>query len=679
MAFSVHTFETLSDSSAEGFAFRESIGEGKEVFFLSKFSQDSTDARSSAEVIFGSIVDVLRTSKIKDEYDKFEDALKSANLEAKGLRSKISGQADIAVAYFDFNNLYFAQSGGAEAYMLRGDTLSQISEDFEESDKLFSNILNGQIAVDDVIMFSSSRMLRILTASQISDIFTGDNFEESTKTLRHKLTIKGKNDLLVTVIGVGISESSKGAGFLSKVVSKIAKPKSSVSDSEDEEGQTLVQDSALEGDLQASDEGGLFADSSKTEDEEDLSTKNADKTASEESVSILDEAPYSEGELFSRKNNILKQGFKILGKFRHNRHMMKITALIFIVLLVIIGIRIISNFESAATAALRQELVIARESLQQADAFLIQGDRVSAVEYLENAQKAVQKVLSSKSKNFRSDAQFLLADVQEKQLQVENAKKVVPQLLADLEIKNSDVEAKGILNLRGNLFGFDKNNLYKTIRNIVEKGQNISSKENIISASEVVDQNTLVFLTSGPRIIEYRSGIFSPMATSDTAWKNGIDLETYGRYIYVLDPVENQIWKYMRERSKYSGSTAYNTGADLSSAISIAIDGSIFIISSDGSIQKIHGGKKVQFAFRELPSVSFAGENLKLYTTRALDFLYLLDPDNSRVLVFSKGDQFATYKKQVIYDLPGIRDFTVDDSGQRINLISDTKIYEFNL
>ena len=213
----------------------------------------------------------------------------------------------------------------------------------------------------------------------------------------------------------------------------------------------------------------------------------------------------------------------------------------------------------------------------------------------------------------------------------------------------------------------------------MENGLPVSETEIILAADPRADQNTLLFLTNSPRIIEYRDGLITPMATEDESWKRGIDIKTYGRYAYVLDPTENQIWKYERRRAKYSGAIAYNQGADLSRAVSMAIDGAIYVLSDNGTIQKIFRGKKVDYEFKDLPSNPFTGANLKIYTTAELAFLYVLDPDNNRVLVFEKGDRYATYKKQILFDTPDVRDFFVDESGQKVSILSKDKIYEFAL
>ena len=147
MTFAVHTFETNTSAKNLGFAFHENVGEGQEVYFLAKFSEDTADQKSVAESIFGAIVDSFRVSNVSDSYDRFEDALKAANLEVRKNRQKLPSTPDIIVTFFDFHNLYLSQSGQSEAYLVRGDVVSQISETPEPGEGLFLNILDRKSVV----------------------------------------------------------------------------------------------------------------------------------------------------------------------------------------------------------------------------------------------------------------------------------------------------------------------------------------------------------------------------------------------------------------------------------------------------------------------------------------------------------------------------------------------------
>lgn len=681
MSFAVHTFETHPDGSNTAFAFHENLGEGQEVYFLAKFSEGFDSARVSSETIFGSIVDALKFDARGEAGDRFEDALKAANGQAKKMGLLRAERPDVVVSFFDFQTLYVATSGEAQSSLVRGGAISRITEEMSGAD-LFNNLLSGQVAVEDVVIISNKNPLESIPASQMGEILSRENFDDAVSAVRHELTTKSSKDLLVTILGIGKKSASGAAGFLSKMVSKmapssidaepvVAVPKRILEEAaressealtkENEEVETVLPvqetDPVLLGDQEE-----LFAEQEKIEEvgvEDDFEEEYE---------------PQEPGVLAVRLAQMRQKASQMT-----LRQVKMAAGGVLALLILVLGIRFLTSFETQETSQLREQLGIAREALQQADTFLIQGDRSSAAELLAQAQQAAQEVLNSKSKDYRSDAQFILADVQEKQLQVENAKKVQPQLLADLATQNEGMKTLGLLDLRGNLFAYDQNTVYKTVRNIVEKGVSVSEKTNIVAATARIDQSTLLFYTDAPQIVEFANGVVTPMSTADTTWKQGIDIQPYSKYAYVLDPVENQIWKYERQRSAYTGASSYNNGADLSRAVSFAIDGAIYVLSDDGTIQKLFRGEKQDYSFREIPSTPFSGQNIKIFTTDEHDYIYVLDPDNARVLVFTKGERFATYKKQVLFSLPDARDFSVDSAGQKINIVTADKIYEFSL
>ncbi len=690
MAFSVHTFETNPEGNL-GFAFHQSVGEGQEVYFLGKFTPGTQNPQDLAETIFGTVVNHLEKSKIADSYDRFEDALKTANLEAKKLANQYSEIPEMVIAYFDFHQLYLSQSGSSEAYLVRDGGVSQITEIPEQSEDLFLNILSGNVAVDDVVLLSSNRILRTLTANELTDIFGRSNFREATNMFRHELSQKSEEDLLITVIGIGKKESTPAAGFLNRVMGSSeseAPTASNTPNTVEKDRPSTTKTKSTKGSESIPKNESNSADNPEDSDVAEAIAPLQEDFAEEAETS--DSEPISPGSrrILSQENmNGSKNSFVIVimnvlrnvKGFRPQKNLVILAGVVLLLFLIGIGLKSI-NWESEEEVRLREELTIAREALQQADTFLIQGERESAKEYLAKADSSIQEVFKSKSKLFRSDAQFLLADIKSKQLQVENARQVTPNLVADLGVKKDNLEGLGLLDLSGSSFVFDNKDVLKAVRNIVESPTVISEGGgSIIAAASRPDQKMLVFLTDDPRLIEYREGIVTPMQTQDENWKKGIDIKTYGRYAYVLAPTDNQIWKYERRRSNYSNSVAYNQGADLSQAVAFTIDGSIYTLGADGGIQKIFRGVSQEYDFRDLPSIPFSGPNLKVFTTAELDYIYILDPDNQRVLIFVKGDRFATYKRQILYGIDDVRDFNVDENGQKVSILAKDKIYEFSL
>ncbi len=483
MAFSIHTFETNPEGNL-GFAFHQTISEGQELYFLAKFNVETSEPQSMAEIIFGAIVDHMETSKIENHYDRFEDALKAANVEAKKNNITGANPPEIVVAYFDLHQLYLSQCGPSEAYLIRDHGVSQITEIADQAESLFLNILSGQVMIDDVILLSSNRILRTLTANELADILGKQNFQQASNQFRQELSQKSEEDLLVTIIGIGKKEETPAAGFLNRMVSTA-------------ENAAAPLKAALTGDdtLVEKDHG------SDTPLKTEIKTPN-----SRVSSNKISDIPGSASAVASLKK---------IAQFRPQKNLVILAGVILLLLLIGLGVKSI-NWESEEEVGLREELNIAREALQQADTFIIQGERASAKEYLNKADKSVQQVFKSKSKLFRSDAQFILAAIKDKQLQVENAKQATPRLVADLGAKSDNLSARGLIGLDGSFYVFDNKNVIKTVRNVVESPATLSaSGGSVIAGANRPDQKTLVFLTDDPRLIEYREGIITPMQTQD--------------------------------------------------------------------------------------------------------------------------------------------------------------------
>ena len=637
MSCSVHTFRVQkTDKNPTSVAFHEPISEGVDIYLLAQFSAENSEFESLAEHWFGLIVDTVNGNS-GEIADRFDEGLKLVN-EDYAQKGIDPSAVSLVVACFDFHILYLAQAGEAESYLVRGSQITTVAHDHQPDPKrLFDNVLQGEVKVHDLVLLGSRRLLRFLSSSECSNLLGGKDFSAAVESFQERLSDRADEDVIVSVLGIGQpAENSKPKLFASHTVEKDLMPKDAAQNPEEEV------------------------------------TSATDQKAEKIDISAI----------FRGKMGSI--GSFLLSHFRRPARQWRFLAMgVIMGLLLVLVLRSISNYESQTSRELKARLEVAQQALTAADAFLLQGERGEANNHLKTAEESVQYVLNSGNSQFRSNGQFLMADIEEKKLQIENARYAVPNLVADLAIKNEGLQAQGVLNLGANTFVYDLNNIYKTVRTVVEKGIPIAETENILAAAVRAGQETLVLVTDGPRLIEYRQGVVSTLKTQDEVWKSAIDLKTFGdRFVYFLDPVSNQIWKYQRGRSSYGSAEPYNQGADLSRAVSLAIDGGIYVLSEDGSLAYLYGGERRDYDFSNLPTVPFAGRDLKVYTTAEHDYLYVLDPDQARILIFDKGTRYAVYRKQILYDdgtIERVRDFSVDAGGQRATLLTDDRIYELSL
>lgn len=164
----------------------------------------------------------------------------------------------------------------------------------------------------------------------------------------------------------------------------------------------------------------------------------------------------------------------------------------------------------------------------------------------------------------------------------------------------------------------------------------------------------------------------------ETDWQKAIDVVGFSSNLYVLDAAaDGQIWKYLGVKSGLSNKKTYLKGErfDLSEAVDMAIDGSVWVLFSDGTIVKYTQGVKDAFVTVGLDQPY--GEAIKIYTDGDQDNLYILDHKNTRVVVLNKNGE---YQAQYVWSgIAGVKDLIVKEDLGKIFLLTGEKIFTIEL
>ncbi|MFA6382653.1 MAG: hypothetical protein WCX08_05305 [Candidatus Buchananbacteria bacterium] len=151
------------------------------------------------------------------------------------------------------------------------------------------------------------------------------------------------------------------------------------------------------------------------------------------------------------------------------------------------------------------------------------------------------------------------------------------------------------------------------------------------------------------------------------------DLTTYNGKIYLLDPTGNQIYRYTRAGDNFGNPTNWITeaGVNLADAKSLTIDGTIYILKTNGEILKFDNGKTVDFKINVIDPPLAAPTKIK--TSAELKYIYILDPPAKRLLVLAKdGRLISQYISQKFDDL---KDFNVNEAAKTIYILNGTSIF----
>ena len=591
-----------------------------QVWLAFEIVGDTKFARSTVQSIIETIEEAFFDNLELDAYERFEKTLKEINLIYKNLKQKRGaksvGAISAIIAVFSGNELHLTQSKDAEAYLIRKGKLSMISEGLSgKSEDLFINIASGELLPEDRVIFCTSRLLRLATQTQLVQICS-EGVTEALDSIRELVLSDNELSMGVTLINTKIPHRG-----LSKADIK----------------------------------GNVYLEKIK---------KYIGKA-----FGFIDK----------------KVGGKLAGKIGigKKRKLNKNTILaviLVIILLLIVSISLL--MDGRRNEALREEYRLRIEAMNQdlhtANTKGYANDKETANAILEKVEQEARDILETNY--FRSEALALLDKIQETRDSINNTLRVSDVTpYVDLSEKNPSIEALGLVNLDDNFFAYEYNALYEVILDQVLDPKTIDETEVVIAGAAMEDLGLLTFLTQSGRIIEYDEGQFQFANTEDENWKPSKDISAYGKYIYLLSPSTNQIYKYARLRSNYSSATEYNTDADLADAISFAIDGNIYVLKKGGEIIQLFKSKKQPFEIEDL-AVDIS-EATQIFTSPELDGLYILDPVNKRVVIIQKEVGLGgRYQGQIYFEnLDEVQGFYVEKNEDKMYLLTKKGIYEVSI
>lgn len=131
-------------------------------------------AGENAKTIKNKLVEIFETSFFNNEEEvlfRFEECMKQVNEFLHGHSDEMNG----IIAVQDRSELHISQTGKGETYLIRKGKLNVIIENIgqnEESPEIFTSIASGELLIDDKIIFSTLRVLRYATASQITSVLS---------------------------------------------------------------------------------------------------------------------------------------------------------------------------------------------------------------------------------------------------------------------------------------------------------------------------------------------------------------------------------------------------------------------------------------------------------------------------------------------------------------------------
>ncbi|QQS59526.1 hypothetical protein IPN35_01380 [Candidatus Peregrinibacteria bacterium] len=601
--------------------FEKKVGD-QQLWVVGHFPESSHMADEVLRVIRDIAVSKILDDHIGDEQDMFESVLKVVNEKLSEMLSEEEAESilrngSMLISFLSGDLLLLSNYGQGEVFLLRESALLEVSEGISPvmtGTDFFQNVSSGDLQNGDRIVISTVRLQRFVTERHLSRILSDGGVTESLESISSCI------------------DPQEGYGLLV------------------------------------------------------MNIKTADPLPFPEERSMNDRTSISPG----RRTSPVTQFSEIANRFSEDvlqrakalpsSLLLLGGAVILALLLLFLFFSLLSKEQDTRQSSEFSEFVKnVEQDFSNVDTRVIEGKTDQANLLLDAIEQNARKMLEQRVD--LANAEKILTHVQEQRESVNHIMRITnPEVFSDLRPLKSDISTKGISFLKNEFLVYDKNSLYRILASTThpENVGVLSASDKVQFLTALSSKDELVFVTENGSVFEWQNGQVISADTADKTWKTASDIGVFSKFLYFLSPSDNQIWKYERRESGFTIPEGWITDetVNISDAISFAIDGSVFVLLKDGTIQKYHRGESQPYEVKGTPGGALLGS--KIFTNDTLASLFVLDPKEKRIFIYEKYENEAVYKKQIVIEnTEPIVDFYV--VGNTIYLLGQQQIYSVTI
>ncbi len=237
-------------------------------------------------------------------------------------------------------------------------------------------------------------------------------------------------------------------------------------------------------------------------------------------------------------------------------------------------------------------------------------------------------------------------------------------------------------------------------------GSTVAERGQVLSEGQVVGElidltwaaaggerrsSNLLILDSNSNLLEADAATgLKPLAIAQReAWVTPRLTEGYNGNFYLLDAGSGKILRYLPTADGYNNPPDNylegDAAIDLTNAVDMAIDGNIWILYGDGTVQTFFQGRQQPFVLEAPPDGPISGPKA-IYTGAAggeAQTLYIADSDGGRILEYDKSGkylrQFRPADKADQEKLRRMTDLQVDELNRTFYILASDGLYRTDI
>ena len=670
----------------------------------------------------------------------FEDALQKTNnklheLIASGEKDWVE-IFNCIVGVHRGSELHIAQLGGMHAFFIQKTKIVDIIDQAGDSSgkinplKIFSNVISGNVKEDDSLLFCNNSLLDYISQEKIRRIITENSPENAVVIIQNLLTDSMNGVAFIGLIlgikspEIVVNDEIKAAP-LAQGNSPITTPETSMHGLVNQERSTteLLTPSiwpniskgikSLSGKIKNRVAKGGLEDNQTEESDVMREIKSRRSERNGFLSAVIKGISYSGKKilefsilgikgirsLFKRKETIRghirtlphktsKETARFLVRVKRMSNPRKAILGIALLLIVIFAFNIV-NMGKREDQKLMQEnyekaLTQADEKTSEAEAALIYENEEDSRVLLVDAKNLVQSVPDTE-KDLQTRKADLLKKIQEQLDKVNHIVKITsPNAVVDLATAGDGLSPAGIILLGNTLYSFESTENSILSANLDDQSVKVESAgtlEGNLNQGIPLTTNLLLLATSAGKYYEYNIADASFTERKIESANTDNTINSFGTYlgrIYTLDTKNNQIFRHERAGNDWGTGTAWITETDLdvSNANSIAVDGSVYVAKNNGEVWKLFGGGKDADFKTSTIDPAFSNPT-KIYTTADLENVYVIDPNNKRVVIMNKDGGLVNQYFSDSFD--NLKDLAVSEANNVLYLLNGNNIFKIDI
>ncbi len=387
--------------------------------------------------------------------------------------------------------------------------------------------------------------------------------------------------------------------------------------------------------------------------------------------------PWRRSELKSGITSLLK---KIIKQYRSASQLYRVLATIVLILVFIFSYSIVLSGKTSLRGfdSKSYNTIIANitEKRGVIEASLIYHDDAKAAKLLAEARDLLAQ-LPQKTKEQKQEYQQLADSLN--QLALKTLRQIVvsePKIFSNLSLIETG-RWRGLL-LTDKLLAYSESGrLVNVTKGTESKILFTLTNAGPINSASLINQTFVLFKSNSN--INYLVNLINKTTEPISRQLPDIkDLSPYdGQNLYLLSTNPQLIYRTSLVNNNLTSATRWlNTNqGELTNAVSLTVDGSIYVLFSDGVIKKYIRGAKKDFILPAInPSITNAN---KIRTSSDKDYLYILETAAKRIIVINKQ---GTLVAQLIFPtMTGPTDIAISEKDQMIFILDGDKVYSYSI